>query len=331
LRKAIRVLKSLIGEAEHAKSPEEFMQLLQAQVLGLVPERRGQQEISIPEALTEVVTQLLTQSADQSPGLMTGFHAVDLLLNGLKPGNLMIVAARPAMGKTAFAVSLLNHLYKSKSSIASFYSLEMSTEELMIRLISIMTQMNSKDIRKCSVDFNSLCSLTKILKPSDIPFENTISDDALITVAEMRAKCQKKLIKHKKLDLVVVDYLQLMSPDVKSKNKMREQEVSEISRGLKQLAKELKVPVIALSQLNRSLESRPNKRPLLSDLRESGSLEQDADVVAFLYRDEVYNKQTQDRGIGEFIVAKNRHGETGSVKLRWIPEYTAYENITSGM
>lgn len=330
LRKTMKVLHELLSLAQQAKSLQEYNSHLQAQVLSLTEDHFSQSEKPIPEALEQAVTRILSQAKENSLGIQTGFHGIDEILGGLKPGNLVIIAGRPGMGKTAFALSLLNHLYQKKESVASFYSMEMSEEELMIRLISLMTKRNSKDLRNCSIHFNTLCQIFQAIQVSEIPVENTISDDPNITVSEIRAKCQKKLLKYKRLDLVVVDYLQLMSSDEKSKHKLREQEVSEMSRGLKQLAKELKVPVIALSQLNRSLESRPDKRPKLSDLRESGALEQDADVVAFLYRDEVYNKETESKGMGEFIIAKNRHGETGTVPIKWVPQYTAYENLPSG-
>jgi replicative DNA helicase len=232
------------------------------------------------------------------------------------------------MGKTSLVLSIAQHAAVAKKSVVALFSLEMSKEELGFRFLSGVARIDSKRLkvgRLADRDWPRLAQAAGDLSQSQIH----IDDSGDLTVMDMRARCRRLLSSHKKLDLIVVDYLQLMKGSKSSQkgDANREKEISEISRNLKSLAKELKVPIIALSQLNRGVESRQDKRPMLSDLRESGAIEQDADMVCFVYRDEVYNKETEDKGVAELIVAKHRAGETATVRLAWLAEYTLFANL----
>ena len=252
---------------------------------------------------------------------------MDEKTSGLHPGNLIIIAARPAMGKTSFVLNVAERAaIRSKASVAVF-SLEMAKEELGFRFLTGVAKVDASRLKVGRLqdrDWKNLAKAAGELADARI----FLDDTPAITVLEMRARC-RRLQAENGLDLVIVDYLQLMRGNTKGGKgtDSREREISEISRGLKALAKELRVPVIALSQLNRSVESRPDKRPMLSDLRESGAIEQDADIVAFIYRDEVYNKETEDKGIAELIVAKHRAGSVGTIRLAWLAEHTAFEDL----
>ena len=263
---------------------------------------------------------VLSQSDSAIPGLSTGMVDLDKKINGLNDSDLLLVAARPAMGKSAFSLNIaLNVAKKSKKTVAMF-NLEMSREQLAMRLLAIESFVDGQKMAtgKLSDDeWNRLSMAAVSLSQTDI----RIDDNPSITVAEMNAKCRRV----ENLGLVVIDYLQLMNGSGYGKGgDSRVNVVSEISRSLKIMAKELNVPVICLSQLSRGPESRTDKRPMLSDLRESGAIEQDADEVLFLYRDEYYNENSEDKGVAECIVAKNRHGEVGTVKLQWIPQYQTF-------
>ena len=259
----------------------------------------------------------LSQSDSAIPGLSTGLRDLDRTINGLNKSDLTLIAARPGMGKTAFALNLaLNAAKKSKKTVAVF-SLEMSREQLASRLMSIESFVDGKKLltgKLTNEEWNKLGMAAVSLSQTDI----RVDDNPTITVADMNAKCRRL----DNLGLVIVDYLQLMNgPGYSKGGDSRVNIVSEISRSLKIMAKELNVPVVCLSQLSRGPEGRPDKRPMLSDLRESGAIEQDADEVMFLYRDEYYNKESADQGVMDCIVAKNRHGEQGTVTLQWIPQY----------
>jgi replicative DNA helicase len=270
----------------------------------------------------------LAQKKSDVIGLSTGFDDFDKLTSGLRPGQLIILAARPAMGKTSLFLSAAQNIAMTGKSVVAIFSLEMSQEELGFRFLSGLARIDAKRLkigRLQDRDWPKLAQAADTLSKSKI----YIDDSGDLTVMDIRSRCRRLLLQEKRLDLIVIDYLQLMkgSKAASKGDGSREREISEISRNLKNLAKELKVPVIALSQLNRGVESRPNKRPMLSDLRESGAIEQDADMVCFIYRDEVYNKETEDRGIAELIVAKHRAGETDTIRLAWLPEYTLFANL----
>lgn len=260
-------------------------------------------------------------------GLPTGFNDLDALTSGLHPGQLIVIGGRPAMGKSSLVISAAQNASIDHKAVVAIFSLEMSKEELGMRMLSSMARIDSKRLklgRLVDRDWKRLADAADKLSKAKIH----IDDSGDLTVMDMRARCRRLQSVEKRLDLVVVDYLQLMKGSKSaSKEGSREREISEISRNLKSLAKELKVPIIALSQLSRGLESRPDKRPMLSDLRESGAIEQDADIVGFVYRDEVYNKETEDRGIAELIIAKHRAGETATIRLAWMGEFTLFGNL----
>ena len=258
-------------------------------------------------------------------GVPTGFHKIDDMTSGLQNSDLIIIAGRPSMGKTAFALNIAQHAALDTQTPVAIFSLEMSKEQLAFRMLSSEAKVDSGRIRKGylgETDWPKLTTAAGRLSEASL----YIDDTPAITVLEMKAK-SRRLKAESGLGLIIVDYIQLMRASTYQNS--REQEISEISRSLKALAKELKVPVIALSQLNRKVEDRPNRRPQMADLRESGAIEQDADVIAFIYRDEVYNKSDDnpDKGIAEIIIGKQRNGPTGSVKLAFLDKFTTFENL----
>ncbi len=256
-------------------------------------------------------------------GVPTGFLDLDRITSGLNPSDLIIVAGRPSMGKTAFALSMVAHAAVEAGVPSAIFSLEMSKEQLVQRLLCSLAKVDSNRLRGGFLAESDWPKLTRVAgQLSDAPV--FIDDTAAINVLEMRAKC-RRLQREKGLGLIIVDYLQLMRGVGRPES--REREISEISRSLKALAKELNLPVIALSQLNRAVETRQDKRPMLADLRESGSIEQDADVICFVYRDEMYNKETPDAGVAEIIVGKQRNGPTGTVRLAFLKDYTRFDNL----
>jgi replicative DNA helicase len=254
-------------------------------------------------------------------GTPTGFTDLDELLNGLQPSTLNIIGARPSMGKTALALCIATNVAKHSRLPVLFFSLEMGHYELASRVLSIEAKVDSKKLRTGQLDTSDWTKISQAIGRLEAPL--LIDENPNVTVMEIRAKARRVKASHNGLGLVVVDYLQLMS-GTGAEN--RQLEISEISRGLKILARELECPIIALSQLSRGLEARSDKRPMLADLRESGSIEQDADVVMFIYRDEVYNKETSDKALAEIIVSKHRSGPTGDVRLVFLKEYTKFEN-----
>ncbi|MBN1365962.1 MAG: replicative DNA helicase [Syntrophaceae bacterium] len=259
-------------------------------------------------------------------GVPTGFEKIDDLTAGLQRSELIIIAGRPSMGKTAFALNIALHAAMESQIPAAIFSLEMSKEQIAFRLLSSKARVDSQRLRKGflgETDWPKLTTAAGILSEAPLYIDDTPD----ISVLEMKAK-SRRLKADKGLGLIVVDYIQLMRS--KGRHDSREQEISDISRSLKALAKELKVPIVALSQLNRQVETRPNRRPQMADLRESGAIEQDADVIAFIYRDEVYNKSEDnvDKGIAEIIIAKQRNGPTDTIKLAFVDKYTSFENLS---
>lgn len=279
----------------------------------------------VPKAFDRVTR--LFDRQEHITGVATGYDELDRMTAGLQPADLIILAARPSVGKTALAMNMVQHAAMIEKKPVAVFSLEMSMEQLALRMLCSVGKIDSQRIRTGRLsdrDWPNLTRATGML--SDAPIY--IDDTASLTVLEMRAKARRLKSEHD-LGLVVVDYLQLMQGRARIEN--RTQEISDISRSLKAMAKELDVPVLALSQLNRSLESRTDKRPQLSDLRESGAIEQDADVIMFIYRDEVYNKAEDNprRGIAEIIVGKHRNGPTGVVKLAFVAKYTTFESYSN--
>lgn len=277
---------------------------------------------AVVEVTLDKITKLYENKAGLT-GLPTGFRDLDRMTSGLQPSDLILVAARPSMGKTAFTLNIAQNVGVRQHKTVAFFSLEMSQEQLAQRLLCQIAHIDSQKLR--TGQLNSDEEWTRLTDACDKLYESPIyiDDTPGISVAEMRSKARRLKSEHG-LDLIIVDYLQLMQ----GRNaESRQQEISEISRSLKALARELKVPLIALSQLSRSVESRQDKRPMLSDLRESGALEQDADIVSFLYREDYYDKETENQHITEVILAKHRNGPVGSVKLYFKNEFTLFLNL----
>jgi len=303
-------------------TPAEMLESAEKKIYALRKGERGDSLEHIGVVLHKVFDRLneLSQSDSAIPGLSTGLRDLDMRINGLNKSDLLLLAARPAMGKTAFALNICMNVAKKYNKTVAFFSLEMSREQLAMRLMSMESFVDGKKRATGKLEedeWTKLCMASAALSQTDI----RVDDNPSITVAEMNAKCRRL----DNLGLVIIDYLQLMTGSGYGRNsENRVTVVGEISRALKIMAKELNVPVICLSQLSRAVEGRQDKRPILSDLRESGAIEQDADAVMFLYRDEYYNENTEDKGVAECIVAKNRHGETGTVKLQWLPQYQTF-------
>ena len=303
-------------------APEEILETAEKKIFALRKGERGDSLERIGVTLHKVFDHLTELSLTDSaiPGLSTGMQDLDKKINGLNKSDLLLVAARPAMGKSAFALNLALNVAKKYNQTVAIFNLEMSREQLAMRLLAIESFVDGQKMatgKLTEEEWTKLCMASSSLSQTDI----RIDDNPSITVAEMNAKCRRL----ENLGMVVIDYLQLMNGSGYGKGgDSRVNVVSEISRSLKIMAKELNVPVICLSQLSRGPESRTDKRPMLSDLRESGAIEQDADEVLFLYRDEYYNENSEDKGVAECIVSKNRHGEVGTVKLQWIPQYQTF-------
>ena len=266
-----------------------------------------------------------SQSSGNVTGVPTGFLDLDYKLAGLHGSNLVLIAARPSMGKTAFVLNIAEYVALRKNMSVAIFSLEMGEVELVNRLLSLESNVDSGHIRTGNLSDDEWEKIVR--SAGEIGDSNLIIDaPPSLTVSELRSKCRKYKME-KDIKLIIIDYLQLMKGSSRAASESRQQEISEISRSLKSLARELDIPVIALSQLSRAVEQRPDKRPMLSDLRESGAIEQDADVVMFIYRDDYYNKDSKEIGIAEINVAKQRSGPTGVVKLAWLPDYTKFANL----
>jgi len=266
----------------------------------------------------------LYQNEGAITGIATGFDTFDEMTSGLQAGELVIVAGRPSMGKTTFAMNLAENAAIGNGKTVAVFSMEMPGESLSMRMISSLGRIDQHNLRTGQIkddDWARITSTVSMLSQTKV----FVDDTAALSPSELRARARRLKREHG-LDLIVIDYLQLMQGSAKSASENRTAEVSEISRSLKALAKELEVPVIALSQLNRSLEQRPNKRPVMSDLRESGAIEQDADLIVFIYRDEVYNEDSEQKGTAEIIIAKQRNGPIGTCRLTFLGKYTRFEN-----
>jgi len=294
---------------------------------------RGRQGfLDIQPLLTQVMERIdmLYHRENQSnvTGVPTGYHDLDDRTSGFQEGDLIIVAGRPSMGKTAFALNIAEHVAVENRLPVAVFSMEMSGTQLAMRLLGSVGRLDQHKLRTGRLsdeDWNRLANAVGKLNDTPIHIDETPALNSL----ELRARSRRLHRQYGKLGLIVVDYLQLMQSSSQGEN--RATEISEISRSLKALAKELKVPVIALSQLNRGLEQRPNKRPIMSDLRESGAIEQDADLILFIYRDEVYNEGTADKGVAEIIIGKQRNGPIGTVRLTFLGEFTRFENHASSV
>jgi len=288
--------------------------------------RRGSGFVSLKKILPQTIDRLdeLQSTEGNITGLPTGYDNLDQMTAGLQGGDLVIVAGRPSMGKTSFAMNVAEHAAISARVPVAIFSMEMSAEQLSFRMISSLGRVNQSHLRTGNFsdeDWHRIDSAVRVMSEARI----FIDDTPALNPTEVRARSRRLARENGGLGLIVLDYIQLMQTSGGSEN--RATEISEISRNLKALAKELSVPIIALSQLNRSVEQRTDKRPVMSDLRESGAIEQDADLIAFIYRDEVYNKETLKKGIADIIIAKQRNGPIGDVQLTFLGEYTKFENF----
>jgi replicative DNA helicase len=294
---------------------------------------RGKQGfMGMPPLLTQVVERIETlygrENNSDVTGTATGFTDLDRMTSGLQPGDLIIVAGRPSMGKTAFSINIAENVALDSKKPVAIFSMEMGATQLAMRMLGSVGKLNQHDLRTGRLQDDDWGRLTHALgKLNDAPI--FIDESAALSALDLRARSRRLHRQNDGLSLIVVDYIQLMSSNAGKASENRATEISEISRSLKSLAKELHVPVIALSQLNRSLEQRPNKRPVMSDLRESGAIEQDADLILFIYRDEVYNSDSADKGKAEIIIGKQRNGPIGTVALAFRGEYTRFDNLAS--
>ena len=320
LGNAASEIAKLVGE--QVGTPSEILEAAERKIYAL---RKGENRDSLEHIATvlyKVFDRLneLAMSDSAIPGLSTGLRDLDTKINGLNKSDLLLIAARPAMGKTSFALNIGLNVAKKYSSTVAIFSLEMSREQLAMRLLSGESFVDSQKLMTGKLEteeWSKLSMAATSLSQTDI----RVDDNPAVTVAEMNAKLRRV----ENLGLVIIDYLQLMTGSGYGKQSdNRVQIVGDISRSLKIMAKELNVPVICLSQLSRAVESRQDKRPIMSDLRESGAIEQDADAILFLYRDDYYNENSEEKNVAECIVATNRHGETGTVKLQWLPQYTTF-------
>ena len=306
---------------------EDILDTAEKDIFDVLQQRSSSEFEPIGQVVLRTLDEISRASKQEGhiTGLETGFRDLDFKTAGLQKSDLILIAARPAMGKTAFVLNLVEHIALHSEGTIAMFSLEMSKEQLVKRILSMNSKVDSQKIRTGNLEDEDWVKLVDSVRR--IGNTNLVIDDTSgITASELRTKC-RKLKLSKGLDLVIIDYLQLMTGSGKRKGDSRQQEISDISRSLKVMARELNVPVIALSQLSRAVEQRPDKRPMLSDLRESGAIEQDADMVMFLYRDEYYNPDTEDKGVAEVIIAKQRSGPTGKVKLAWLSNLTKFGNL----
>jgi replicative DNA helicase len=338
-RSILRQLAATAGDIAEAaynplgRSAKEVLDHAEAKVLHIAEQgsRGAQQVVPIGTLLSGVVDRIevLYNRDDPSDvtGVPTGFSDLDRMTSGMQPGDLVVVAGRPSMGKTSLALNIGEHVALTAGLPVVVFSMEMGASQLALRLIGSVGRLDQHKLRTgrlAAEDWEKLTTALGRLNEAPILIDETPALNAI----EVRSRARRLMKTYGKLGLVIVDYLQLMQATTSGEN--RATEISEISRSMKSLAKELKVPVMALSQLNRSLEQRPNKRPVMSDLRESGAIEQDADVILFIYRDEVYNPETQDKGVAEIIIGKQRNGPIGTVRLTFLGEYTRFENFATG-
>lgn len=327
LRRLIKLNEEIANTCYLAKEPmEAVLEMTEKRVFELVQRRNSGDFVPIKQVVLNALEKIEMASKNKGTvtGIPTGFLDLDYKMSGLQPSDLILVAARPSMGKTAFVLNIAQYVaFRAKKTVAVF-SLEMSKEQLVNRLFSLESQVDAQLLRTGSLkdaDWEKLIEGAGVIGKSNM----IIDDTPGISISELRSKCRKCKLEQG-LDLIIIDYLQLMTGGVGRRSESRQQEISDISRSLKGLARELNVPVIALSQLSRAVEQRPDHRPMMSDLRESGAIEQDADVVMFIYRDDYYNKDSDMKGVAEIIIGKQRNGPIGTVNLTWLPNYTKFAN-----
>ncbi|MCI9102204.1 MAG: replicative DNA helicase [Lachnospiraceae bacterium] len=327
LRRLIRVNEEIANTCYSGKERlEDILSYTEKAIFDLLQNRTGSDFVPIKQVALNVLERIEAASKSEGTvtGIPTGFIDLDYKTSGMQPSDLVLLAARPSMGKTAFVLNLVDYVAVRKGMPCMIFSLEMSKEQLVNRMLSMESNVDSQKLRTGSLtdaDWDAVVEGIGIIGNSKL----LIDDTPGISITELRSKCRKIKLEYG-LSMVIVDYLQLMSGSGRSGDN-RQQEISEISRSLKALAREIQAPVVALSQLSRACESRQDHRPMLSDLRESGAIEQDADVVMFLYRDDYYNKDTDRPNVAEVIIAKQRNGPIGTVELLWRPEFTKFVNM----
>ncbi|MCI8371467.1 MAG: replicative DNA helicase [Lachnospiraceae bacterium] len=328
LRKMIKINEQIANSCYMDNDKvENILEDAEKQMFQLLQLRNSGEFIPISKIVMNALEkiEMAAKAKGEVTGIESGFKDIDRRLSGLQPSDLILIAARPSMGKTAFVLNIAQHVAFVKQVPTVIFSLEMSKEQLVNRLFSLESLVDAQVLRNGNLtetDWEKLVESAGVIGQSNL----ILDDTPAISIGELRSKCRKYKLEHN-LGIIMIDYLQLMSGGGKSES--RQQEISEISRSLKALARELNVPVIALSQLSRAVEQRPDKRPMLSDLRESGAIEQDADVVMFIYRDDYYNKDSEEKNVAEIITAKQRNGPVGTDKLVWRPAYTRFENFLS--
>ena len=328
LRRLIKVNEDIANTCYAGKEPlETILATTEKTVFDLLQSRNSGDFVPIRQVAMNVLEKIEEASKNQGTvtGIPTGFIDLDYKTSGLQPSDFILIAARPSMGKTAFVLNLVDHIAVKKGLPCMVFSLEMSKEQLVNRMLAMESNVDSQKLRTGTLsdsDWDAVVEGIGVIGNSKL----IIDDTPGISIMELRSRCRKMKLEYG-LSVVIIDYLQLMSGSGKGGGDNRQQEISEISRSLKALARELSAPVIALSQLSRACETRQDHRPMLSDLRESGAIEQDADVVMFLYRDDYYNKDTDMPNIAEVIIAKQRNGPIGTVNLVWRPEFTKFANM----
>jgi len=329
LRKLIRLNEEIANNCYSGKESLEYIiEDTEKRVFELIQRSNTSEFVPIREIVSNALDkiELASRNKGNVTGVATGFTDLDYRTAGMQPSDFILLAARPSMGKTALALNIAQHVAFRQKQCVAIFSLEMSKEQLVNRLFAMEGRVNSQHLRTgnlSDMEWEKLIESAGVIGKSSL----IIDDTPGITITELRSKCRKYKLEFG-LEMIIIDYIQLMSGSGTRASDSRQNEISEISRSLKALARELSVPVIALSQLNRAVETRSDHRPILSDLRESGAIEQDADVVMFIYRDDYYNKETEEKGIAEIIIAKQRNGPIGTVKLVWLEEFTRFANLS---
>lgn len=327
LRKLIKLNEEIANTCYAGKeSLEVILEDTEKRVFDLVQRRNTGEFVPIREIVMNAMDRIERASHNKGnvTGIATGFIDLDYRTAGMQPSDLILIAARPSMGKTAFVLNVAEYIAFKQHQTVAIFSLEMSKEQLVNRLFSMESKVDSQHLRTGNLtddEWEKLIESAGVIGKSNL----IIDDTPGISISELRSKCRKYKLEHN-LEMIIIDYLQLMTGSGRSTDS-RQQEISDISRSLKALARELNIPVVALSQLSRAVEQRPDHRPMLSDLRESGAIEQDADVVMFLYRDDYYNKDTEKKNIAEVIIAKQRNGPIGTIELVWLPDFTKFGNL----
>ena len=328
LRRLIKVNEEIANTCYAGKEPlEQILASTEKSVFDLLQSRSSGEFVPIRQVALNVLEKIEAASKTQGTvtGIPTGFIDLDYKTSGMQPSDFVLIAARPSMGKTAFVLNLVDHVAVRKGLPCMIFSLEMSKEQLVNRMLAMESNVDSQKLRTGNLtdsDWDAIVEGIGVIGNSKL----VIDDTPGISITELRSKCRKMKLEQG-LSMIIIDYLQLMSGSGGKSSESRQQEISEISRSLKALAREMNAPVVALSQLSRACETRTDHRPMLSDLRESGAIEQDADVVMFLYRDDYYNKDTEHPNEAEVIIAKQRNGPIGTVNLIWKPEYTKFVNL----